>query len=135
MKQKVSETVVCNALYLLFGEYYERMRLSEEQQSDENNTILYRYSLQMKYKAYAMEELIRDLWGTRCQYLLSGVLIYLLKLDPYFSPKFNDFKLFFTKIYRHREILSKIGRGNHKVIFPFKKYIKQLPKKILLIRC
>ena len=125
MKQKVSETVVCNALYLLFGKYYERIRLSEERPVDENDNIDFRYSLQMKYKAIDMEELIRDLWGTKCQYLLSGVLIYLMKLDPYFSPKFNEYELFFTKIYRHREILSKIGSGNHKVIFPFEKYIKQ----------
>ena len=134
MKQKVSETVVCNALYLLFGKYYERIRLSEERPVDENDNIDFRYSLQMKYKAYDMEELIRDLWGTKCQYLLSGVLIYLMKLDPYFSPKFNEYKLFFTKIYRHREILSKIGSGNHKVIFPFEKCIKQ-SKKLVLIRC
>ena len=125
MKQKVSETVVSNALYLLFAEYYERTRLSKEWPVDENNNVDFRYSLQMKYKATLMEELIRDLWGTRCQYLLSGVLIYLMKLDPYFAPKFNEYERFFIKIYKHREILTKIGSGNHKVIFPFKNFIKQ----------
>ena len=134
MKQKVSETVVSNALYLLFAEYYERTRLSKEWPVDENNNVDFRYSLQMKYKATLMEELIRDLWGTRCQYLLSGVLIYLMKLDPYFAPKFNEYERFFIKIYKHREILTKIGSGNHKVIFPFKNFIKQR-KKLVLIRC
>ena len=134
MKQKVSKTVVSNALYLLFGEYYERTRLSKEWPVDENNNVDFRYSLQMKYKATLMEELIRDLWGTRCQYLLSGVLIYLMKLDPYFAPKFNEYERFFIKIYKHREILTKIGSGNHKVIFPFKNFIKQ-NKKLVLIRC
>ena len=61
MKQKVSETVVSNALYLLFGEYYERTRLSKEWSVDENNNVNFRYSLQMKYKATLMEDLIRDL--------------------------------------------------------------------------
>ena len=57
-----------------------------------------------------------------------------MKLDPYFSPKFNEYKDFFIKIYRHREILTKIGSGNHKVVFPFKNFIKQ-KKKLVLIRC
>ena len=134
MKQKVSETVVYNALYLLFGEYYEKTRLSKVWPVDENNNVDFRYSLQMKYKATLMEDLIRDLWGRKCQYLLSGILIYLMKLDPYFSPKFNEYERFFIKIYRHREILTKIGSGNHKVIFPFKNFIKQR-KKLVLIRC
>ena len=133
MKQKVSETVVSNALYLLFGEYYERTRLSKVT-VDENNNADFRYSLQMKYKATLMEDLIRDLWGTKCQYLLSGVLIYLMKLDPYFSPKSNEYERFFIKIYKYREILTKIGSGNHKVIFPFENFIKQ-KKKLVLIRC
>ena len=133
MKQKVSETVVSNALYLLFAEYHERMRLSKEWPVDENNNIDFRYSVQMKYKATDMEDLIRELWGTKCQYLLSGILIYLIKLDPYFSPKLKDYKRFFIKIYRHREILTKIGSGNHKVIFPFRNFIEQ--KKVVLIRC
>ena len=87
----------------------------------------------MKKKATDMEDLIRELWGTKAQYLLSGILIYLIKLDPYFSPKLNDYKLFFIKIYRHRQILAKIGTGNHKVIFPFRKLIEK--KKVVLIRC
>ena len=133
MKQKVSNTVVYNALYLLFAEYHERMRLSKEWPVDENNNIDFRYSSRMKYKATNMEDLIRELWGTKCQYLLSGILIYLIKLDPYFSPKLNDYERFFIKIYRHRKILSKIGSGNHKVIFPFRNFIEQ--KKVVLIRC
>ena len=133
MKQKVSDAVVSNALYLLFAEYHERMRLSKEWPVDENNNIDFRYSLRMKYKATDMEDLIRELWGTKCQYLLSGILIYLIKLDPYFSPKLNDYERFFIKIYRHREILTKIGSGNHKVIFPFRNFIEQ--KKVVLIRC
>ena len=134
MKQKVSKTVVSNALYLLFGDYYERTRLSKERSVDENNNVDFHYSLQMQYKAILVEDLIRDLWGTKCQYLLSGVLIYLMKLDPYFSPKFNEHERFFIKIYKYRKILAKIGRGNPKVIFPFEKFIKQ-NKKLVLIRC
>ena len=133
MKQNIGETVVCNALYLLFAEYYERMRLSKEWSVDENEEVNYRYSFRMKYKATAMEDFIRELWGTKCQFLLSGVLIYLIKLDPYFSPKLNGYERFFTKIYEHREILTKIGSGNHKVIFPFQKFIEK--KKVVLIRC
>ena len=133
MKQNVSKTVVCNALYLLFTEYFERIRLSKEWPVDENDNIDFRYSLQMKYKATDMEDFIRELWGSKSQYLLSGVLIYLLKLDPYFSPKLNSYERFFTKIYEHRQILTKIGSGNHKVIFPFQKFIEK--KKVVLIRC
>ena len=133
MKQKVSETVVCNALYLLFTDYYEKIKESKEWPVDENEVVHYRYSFRMKYKATAMEDFIRELWGKKSQYLLSGVLIYLIKLDPYFSPKLNDYKRFFTKIYKHREILIKIGSGNHKVIFPFQKFIGK--KKPVLIRC
>ena len=133
MKEKVADHVISNALYLLFAEYQERMRLSREWPVDENDNVDYRYSFRMKYKATNMEDLIRELWGTKCQYLLSGVLIYLIKLDPYFSPKLNDYERFFIKIYRHRKILSKIGSGNHKVIFPFRNFIEQ--KKVVLIRC
>ena len=135
MKQKVSKTVVYNALYLLFGLYYERMRLGKERSVDENNNVDFRYSLQMQHKAILMEDLIRDLWGKKSQYLLSGVLIYLTKLDPFFSPKVNGYRRFFIKVYRHREILTKIGNGNHKVIFPFKKLIREEKKKLVLIRC
>ena len=134
MKQKVSKTVLSNALYLLFEDYCEKTKLSKEQSVDENGAVDFRYSLQMQYKAVLLEDLIRDLWGTKCQYLLSGVLIYLTKLDPYFSPKINGRERFFIKIYINRKILTKIGRGNHKVIFPFEKFIKQ-NKKLVLIRC
>ena len=134
MKQKVSNTVVYHALYLLFTEYHERIRLSKKEWTvDENDNVDYRTSFRMRYKATNMEDFIRELWGTKCQYLLSGILIYLLKLDPYFSPKLNDYERFFIKIYRHREILTKIGSGNHKVIFPFRNFIEQ--KKVVLIRC
>ena len=133
MKQKVSKTVVSNALYLLFDDYYERTRLSKERSVDENNNIDFCYSLQMKNKATHMEDFIRELWSTKCQYLLSGILIYLIKLDPYFSPKLNDYKRFFIKVYRHRKILTEIGSGNHEVIFPFRNFIEQ--KKLVLIRC
>ena len=134
MKQKVSETVLSNALYLLFTEYHERIRLSRKEWSvDENDNVDYRTSFIMRYKATNMEDLIRKLWGKKCQYLLSGILIYLTKLDPYFNPKSNYYKRFFIKIYRHREILTKIGRGNHKVIFPFRNFFEK--KKLVLIRC
>ena len=129
----VSKTIVSNALYLLFAEYHERIALSKKWPVDENNNIDFRYSLQMKSKATDMEDFIRELWGDKCQYLLSGILIYLLKLDPYFSPKLNDYERFFIKIYKHREILTKIGSGNHKVVFPFQKFIEK--KKVVLIRC
>ena len=134
MKQKVSKTIVSNALFLLFGDYCEKTKLSKEESVDENGGVDFSYSLQMQYKAVLLEDLIRDLWGTKCQYLLSGVLIYLTKLDPYFSPKINGREHFFIKIYKNRKILTKIGRGNHKVIFPFENFIKQ-NKKLVLIRC
>ena len=134
MKQKGSKTVVYNALYLLFEDYCKKTKLSKEQPVDENGSVNFSYSLQMQYKVFLLEELIRDLWGTKCQYLLSGVLIYLSKLDSYFSPKINGFKHFFIKIYKNREILTKIGRGEHKVIFPFKNFNKE-NKKLVLIRC
>ena len=134
MKQKVSKTVVYNALYLLFEDYCEKTKLSKEQSVDENGSVNFSYSLQMQYKVLLLEDLIRDLWGTKCQYLLSGVLIYLSKLDPYFSPKINGYQHFFIKIYKNREILTKIGRGEHKVIFPFEKFIKE-NEKLVLIRC
>ena len=133
MKQKIRRAVVYNALYLLFGDYYEKSRLSKCS-IDENNATDFSYSLKMKYKTIQMEDFIRDLWGNNSQYVLSGILIYLMKLDPYFSPEFNNFQDFFVKIYRHSEILGKIGQGKHKVIFPFKKYIRE-NKKLILIRC
>ena len=134
MKQKVNETVVFNALYLLFGDYCEKTRLSKKHLLDENNSVDFQHSLQVQYKTILLEDLIRDFWGTRCQYLLSGVLIYLTKLDSYFDPKFNDYKHFFVKIYKNRKILTEIGKGHCKVIFPFEKFIKK-NKKLVLIRC
>ena len=133
MRQKVNDTVICNALYLLFTDYHEKMTLSKDWPIDENNDADCRYSLRMRYKATVMEDFIRELWGLKCQYLLSGVLIYLNKNDRYFSPKLNDYEQFFRKVYRYRKILFKIGSGNHKVIFPFKRLIEK--KKVLLIRC
>ena len=132
MKQKVTDTVVCNALYLLFGDLYENVSKSEFKK-DENNDIDYRYFLSKYSKANDKEDTIRKLWGSRCQNLLSGILIYLYKLDHYFSPKLNTMEQFFTKVYRHREILTKIGSARHKVVFPFVKLINK--KKALLIRC
>ena len=132
--KKVDETIVSNALYLLFGDYCEKTRLSKERSIDENNNTDIRYSLQMQYKTILLEDLIRDFWGTRCQYLLSGVLIYLTKLDPYFDPKFNDYEHFFVKIYKNRKILTEIGKGYRKVIFPFENFIKE-DKELVLIRC
>ena len=133
MKQKVSGTVVCNALFLLFGDIYENMTESKEWRVDENDNVDYRYSFRMCYKATDKEDTIRKLWGSRCQMILSGILIYLYKLDRYFSPKLNSLEQFFIKVYRHREILTKIGSGKHKVVFPFVKLINK--KKPLLIRC
>ena len=134
MKRKVNETIVLNVLYLLFEDYCEKTRLSKKHLVDENNRTDFQHSLQVQYKTILLEDLIRDFWGTRCQYLLSGVLIYLTKLDWYFDPKFNDYKHFFVKIYKNRKILTEIGKGHHKAIFPFKKFIKQ-HKKLVLIRC
>ena len=134
MKQKINETVVTNVLYLLFGDYCEKNRLSKKELVDENNGADFHHSLQLQYKIIHLEELIRDFWGTRCQYLLSGILIYLTKLDSYFDPKFNDYEHFFVKIYKNRKILTEIGKGHRNVIFPFKKFIKE-NKKLVLIRC
>ena len=134
MKQKASKTIVSNVLYLLFEDYCEKNRLSKKHLVDENNRVDFQHSLQVQYKIILLEDLIRDFWGTRCQYLLSGVLIYLTKLDLYFDPKFNDYKHFFVKIYKNHKILTEIGKGHRKVIFPFKNFIKQ-DKKLVLIRC
>ena len=132
MEQKVTDTVVCNALYLLFGDLYKNVTKSIFKE-DENNDIEYRYFLSMYNKAADKEDTIRKLWGVRCQNLLSGILLYLYKLDRYFSPELNTMEQFFIKVYRHREILTKIGSGEHKVVFPFVKLIKK--KKPILIRC
>ena len=130
----VADTVICNALYLLFIDFWESMVESEkESKTDQNDNVDYRYSFRMCRRACNKEDLIRKIWGSKCQYLLSGIFIYLYKLDQYFNPKSNGYKQFFIKIYRHREILKRIGSGNHKVIFPFKKLIEK--KKLVLIRC
>ena len=134
MKRRINETLVSNVLYLLFGDYCEKIRSSKKQLVDENNNTDLEQSLQLQYKTMLLEELIRDFWGVRCQYLLSGVFLYLMKLDSYFDPKFNDYEHFFVKIYKNHKILTEIGKGHLKVIFPFKKFIKQ-DKKLVLIRC
>ena len=133
MKQKPTDAVICNALYLMFGDFYENVRESTVEKIDENNDINYGYGLHWYNKANQKEDLIRKLWDFRCQNLLSGVLIYLYKLDPYFSPKLNTIEQFFIKIYQHREILTEIGLGKRKVVFPFINLINK--KKVLLIRC
>ena len=132
MKQKVTGAVLYNALYLLFNDVYENVSKSVFKE-DENKDIDYRYFLSLFAKATDKEDTIRKLWGTRCQKLLSGILIYLYKLDRYFSPELNTVEQFFIKVYRHREILAKIGSGKHKVVFPFVKLINK--KNPLLIRC
>ena len=104
-----------------------------EFKEDENNNIDYRYFFTQYNKATDKEDTIRKLWGSRCQKLLSGILLYLYKLDRYFSPKLNTIEEFFIKVYRHRQILIKTGSGKHKVVFPFVKLIDK--KKPLLIRC
>ena len=133
MKQKPTDTVLFTALYLLFGDLYEHVSKSEFKE-DENRDIEYRYFLREYNKATDKEDTIRKLWGSRCQKLLSGILLYLYKLDRYFSPKLNTREQFFIKVYRHREILIKIGSGKHKVVFPFINLINK-NKKPLLIRC
>ena len=133
MKQKPTDAVICNALYLMFGDFYENVRESTVEKIDENNDINYGYGLHWYNKATQKEDLIRKLWDFRCQNLLSGVLIYLYKLDPYFSPKLNTIEQFFIKIYQHREILTEIGLGKRKVVFPFINLVNK--KKVLLIRC
>ena len=128
----VADVVICNALYLLFIDFWESILESKEWKIDENDNADYRSSFRMRYRANAKEDHIRKLWGSKNQYFLSGIFIYLYKTDQYFSPKLNGYEQFFIKLYRHREILTKIGSGNHKVIFPFKKLIEE--KKPLLIR-
>ena len=128
----VTDTVICNALYLLFVDFWESIVASKQSMVDENNSTNYRNVFHMYYRANAKEDHIRKLWGSKSQYFLSGIFIYLYKRDQYFNPKLNGYKQFFIKLYRHREILTKIGSGNHKVIFPFKKSIEE--KKTLLIR-
>ena len=128
----VADVVICNALYLLFIDFWESILESKEWKIDENDNADYRSSFRMRYRANAKEDHIRKLWGSKNQYFLYGIFIYLYKTDQYFSPKLNGYEQFFIKLYRHREILTKIGSGNHKVIFPFKKLIEE--KKPLLIR-
>ena len=94
MKQKVSDTVICNAIYLLFGDLYENVSKSKLKK-DENDHTDYRYFFTEYNKATDKEDTIRKLWGSRCQNLLSGILIYLYKLDRYFSPKLNTLEKFF----------------------------------------
>ena len=134
MKQKPSDIIIFNAVYLLFGDFYENVEKTVLDKIDENQDIDYRYSFYHYTKATRKEDLIRKLWGSKCQNLITGVLIYLYKRDTYFSPKLNSFDDFFLKIYRHREILIKIGLGEHEPVFPFVNLINK-EKKILLIRC
>ena len=131
-KLKKTNRVTCAALYLLFNDVYESVTKSKFKE-DENRNIDYYYFLTMFAKATEKEDMIRKLWGARCQKLLSGILIYLYKLDRYFSPQLNTREQFFIKVYKHRKILSKIGSGEHKLVFPFEKLINK--KKPLLIRC
>ena len=132
MTEKVSDSVIFAAIYLLFGDLYENVSKSKFKE-DENNNIDYYYFLIKYNEAIDKQDTITKLWGSRCHNLLSGILIYLFKLDRYFNPKLNTMEEFFIKVYRHREILSKIGSGKHKVVFPFVKLINK--KKPLLIRC
>ena len=135
MKQKPTDAVACNALYLLFGDFYECIKKSKfEDKIDENDVTNYGYCLKQYYKATSKEDLIRKLRGSKCQKLLSDVLLYSYKEDPYFNPKLNTLKQFFIKIYRNRKMLAKIGSGEHELVFPFVKLFKY-KKKVLLIRC
>ena len=77
MEQKPIDAITCNALYLLFDAFYENITESKVEKIDENNDINYGYGLRQYYKATEKENLIRNLWGSRCQNLLSGLLIYL----------------------------------------------------------
>ena len=132
MNQKPTDAVLFTAIYLLFQDLFEHVTNSKFKE-DENKNIEYRYFLREYNKAIDTEQTIRDLWGHRCQNLLSGILLYLYKRDCYFSPKLNTREQLYIKIYRNREILKKIGSGKQKVIFPFVKAINK--KKPLLIRC
>ena len=131
-KLRKTNRVICVSLYLLFNDVYKCVTESKFKE-DENRNIDYHYFLSMFAKATEKEDAIRKLWGGRCQKLLSGILIYLYKLDQYFSPQLNTPEQFFIKVYKHREILRKIGCSEHKVVFPFKKLFDE--KKSLLIRC
>ena len=128
---KETNRVICVALYLLFNDIYDCVKKSKFEE-DENRNIDYGYFLSTFSKATEKEDLIRKLWGGRCHKLLSGILIYLYKLDKYFSPQLNDCKEFFMKVYKHREILSRVGFGERELIFPFEKIFDK--KKPLLIR-
>ena len=131
-KLKKTNRVTCISLYLLFNDVYECVAKSKFKE-DENRNIDYRYFLSMFAKATEKEDLIRKLWDGRCHELLSGILIYLYKMDRYFSPQLNTREQFFIKVYKHREILRKIGSGEREIVFPFKKIFDK--KKPLLIRC
>ena len=132
MNQKPTDNVLFTAIYLLFGDLYEHVKKSKFKE-DENKKIQYSYFSLEYNEAIDKEDTIRTLWAHRCQNFLSGILLYLYKLDRYFSPELNTREQFYMKVYRHREILSKIGSGKHKVIFPFVNLIDK--KKPVLIRC
>ena len=131
-KLKKTNRLICISLYLLFNDVYNCVKKSKFKE-DENQNIDYHYFLTMFGNATDKEDMIRKLWGGRCQKLLSGILIYLYKLDQYFNPQLNTYKEFFIKVYKNREILRKIGCGEHKIIFPFIKIFGE--KKPLIIRC
>ena len=131
-KLKKTNRVNSISLYLLFNDVYESVTKSKFKE-DENRNIDYHYFLTMFTKATEKEDSIRKLWGGRCHKLLSGILIYLYKLDQYFNPQLNTYEQFFIKVHKHRKLLSKIGSGEHELVFPFKKIFDK--KKPLLIRC
>ena len=130
---KETNRIICAALYLLFNDIYDCVKKSQFKE-DENRHIDYGYFLSVFAKATEKENLVRKLWAGRSQKLLSGILIYLYKLDEYFNPQLNDREEFFMKVYKNREILSKIGSGEHELVFPFKKIFTKKKKQLILIR-
>ena len=134
MKKKLTDSVKRHALYLLFGDFYQYISESSFEKKDENDIIHYGYHLMSYYKATEIEQTIRNIWGEEHQNLITGVLIYSYRFDSYFNPKLNTLDEFFFKVFHNRKILSKIGSGEQKKVFPFVNLISKR-KKILLIRC
>ena len=118
----------------MFCDLWEDLKHFRVGKEDENKNGNYSYSLYYYNKAIKKEPTIRKLWGEKCQSYLSGILIYMYKLDPYFNPHLHTPEQFFIKVYRHRDILTKIGRGTKEIIYPFVNFVNK-EKNILLIRC
>ena len=123
--------LIRDVLWSFFKEYVENIELSNKK--DENNKCDNLESINYLLNAEKIKEKIEKIWGLNRD-LLSGVFIYLDKLDDYFNPRLNTQELFFDKIYIfNKNKLEKIGKKIVKPIFPFDSF-ENYDKKIVLLR-